>query len=43
MFYLAQELIFDTFQASPGLPTAYHVTFPADVRVVDIPQQHEGL
>jgi len=25
------------------LPTARHVTFPADVRVVEVPQQNESL
>jgi len=43
VFYLAQEVILDTFQEPPELPTAHHASFPADVRVVEFPQQDKSL
>ena len=43
IYYLTQEVIFNAFQESPGLPTAHCATFPADVWVVKVPQQDEGF
>ena len=41
--YLAEEINLSAFQEPPGLPTAHHATFPADVRVVEITQQDKSL
>jgi len=41
VYYLAQEVILDIFQESPGSP-AHCATFPADISVVEVPQQDES-
>ncbi|KAK4830536.1 hypothetical protein QYF61_011674 [Mycteria americana] len=33
VYYLAEEVIINALQESPGLPTACRATFPADVRL----------
>ena len=43
IYYLTQEFVLSAFQDPPGLSTAHHATFPADVRVVEVPQQDEIL
>ena len=43
VYYLAQEVILNTFQEPPGLPTACCATFPADVGVVEVLQQDKSL
>jgi len=40
---LAQGINLDAFQEPPGLPAAHSDAFPADIRVVEVPQQKESL
>jgi len=43
VYYFTQEVILDTFQEPPGLPTAYHDNFLTEVGVVEVPPQDESL
>jgi len=41
--YLDQKVILDRFQKPPGPLTSHCATFPADVRVIEVPQQYDSL
>ena len=41
--YLIEKVILNVLQESLGLHTAHHATFPADVWVVEVPEQNERL
>ena len=43
VYYLAQDITINEFQEPPGLSTAHSATFPADVRVVEVPRQDKSL
>ena len=42
VYYLAQKVTLNIFQELLELPTT-HCAFPADVRVIEVPQQYESL
>jgi len=42
VYYLAQKVTLNIFQELLELPTT-HCAFPADVRVVEVPQQDKSL
>ena len=41
--YFTQEVVLNAFLEPPGLPAAHCATIPANVRVVETPQQDESL
>lgn len=43
VFFLAQEVILNTFPKPRELSTAHYTTFPEDVRVAEVPQEDESL
>jgi len=41
--HLHQKVITNALWEPSGLPLAGYVVFPADVRVVEVPQENQGL